>query len=567
MRSLPLLALALALILEGSPLDGQRAAAATVDVAADAAARVDALFAPWNSVGSPGCSVGISRNGATIYEKGFGAASIESRVPISPASVFHVASISKMFTAASIMLLARSGKLSIDDDVRRYIPEWQGPSVTVRQVLSHTAGLRDAFLLIELAALDSVQSQSDRLVSLLARQRGLNTPPGSEFSYNNGGYVLLAEIVKRVSGQPLRAFADAELFAPLAMSHTHFHDDPSMIVPNVATGYTRLGQELRLARPLSGVVGNAGLFTTTGDLLRWGNNLADGRVGGTAVVGAMQQAATLTTGKTSDYGLGLWVGRYRGLRTISHGGGDPGVSAYFVRYPDQGLAIAVLCNIDDIDSNALSQRIAEIYLGSVMGAVPPATAAPPPTSPTPPTPRQLAAYAGLYRDPTNEALVRIFVHDGQLRGSGGAGIDEGWPTTAIGPDRFTIPGTGISLSFEPSRDVGITLRVGGEREGVLERLAPFVPVPDSLAAFAGDYVGAELDSTYSITSNSGGLTLRIPGRQPLALQPIDPDGFAGPLVGVLRFTRNSDHLITGFTLHASGANGLRFLSAASCCAR
>lgn len=567
-RPLPLLALCIALILEGSPLDGQRATGAPVrGVSADAAARVDALFAPWNRTGSPGCSVGISRNGATIYEKGFGTASIESRVPITPASVFHVASISKPFTAASILLLARAGKLSIDDDVRRYIPEWQGqPSVTIRHVLSHTAGLRDAFLLIELAALDGIQSRSDRLVSLLARQQGLSSPPGSEFAYNNSGYVLLAEIVNRVSGRSLRAFAEAELFGPIGMSHTHFHDDTSMIVPNLATGYTRLGQELRLARPRSGVVGNAGLFTTTGDLLRWANSLADGRVGGTAVVEAMQQATLLTTGRTSDYGLGLWLGRDRGLRTVSHGGGDPGVNAYFVRYPDQGLATAVLCNIDDIDSAALSQQIAEIYLGSAMSApAPPANA---PTS-VPLAPQQLAAYEGLYRDPTSDFLLRIMVRDGELRGSPGAGFDEGWPTMATGPDRFTIPGTEISLIFEPSGDGGRALRIEGERETpfVFERIAPFTPAPESLAAFAGDYVGAELDSTYSIASNSDGLTVRIPGRQPIDLQPIDPDGFAGPLFGVIRFTRDSDRRITGFIINAIGASGLRFVPAASCCPR
>jgi CubicO group peptidase (beta-lactamase class C family) len=547
-----------------SPLEAQRAAtAARPRSTGDAAtARVDALFARWNRAGSPGCSVGISRNGTPIYEKGFGTASIELGVPITPASVLHVASVSKQFTAASILLLAKAGKLSIDDEVRRYVPEWQGPSVTIRQLLTHTAGLRDAFLLIELAALDGSTSMSDRLVALLARQRGLNAPPGSEYAYNNGGYDLLAEIDKRVSGRSLRAFTDAELFEPLGMRHTHVHDDQSVIVPNLATGYIRRGDDWRLARAPGGVVGTAGLMTTTDDLLRWADNLRTGRVGGAALVAAMQQPTTLTTGQISDYGFGLQVGRHRGLRTISHSGGDQGASAYLVRYPDQGLAIAVLCNTDEINSTALAEQIAEIHLGGAMTVQPTAAHAPAParieTS-------QLSAYEGLYRDANNEALLRIFVRDGTLRGSAGADIDEGWPTTPVGPDRFTIPGTGITLAFAPSGEGGQTLRVSGEREApsLLQRLMPFTPAPDSLPAFAGDYVCDELDTTYAIASTAVGLTVRIPGRAPIALKAIDPGGFAGPLVGVLRFTRDAGGQVSGFTLNASAARGVRCVRAAS----
>ena len=256
-------------------------------------ARVDRLFARWQTSDSPGCSVGVSRGGATVLERGYGRASLELGVPITPESVFHVASVTKQFTAMSVLLLARDGRLSIDDDVRRHLPEWAGPSgVTIRHLLTHTGGLRDAFLLIEMAAPETSRSMHDQLVGLLARQRGLSEEPGRRYAYNNGGYVLLAEIVKRVSGQSLRAFADARIFRPLGMRQSHLHDDVAEVVPKLATGYTRGGDgALRVAPQPGGIVGNAGLFTTVGDLLRWQRNFTAPRVGDAALIASMEITA------------------------------------------------------------------------------------------------------------------------------------------------------------------------------------------------------------------------------------------------------------------------------------
>src|SRR5207247_1064722 len=197
------------------------------------AARVDKLFAEWNRSDSPGCSLAVSQNGVLVYERGYGMANLELGVPITPASVFHVCSISKQFTAMCILLLAQRGKLSLDDEVRKYIPEWPnyGSRLTIRHLLTHTSGLRDAFTLMGLAPpREDGADPNEAIVKMLARQRALNFTPGTEFQYTNGGYTLLGSIVKRVSGQSLRAFADANIFKPLGMRHTHFHDDPTMVV-------------------------------------------------------------------------------------------------------------------------------------------------------------------------------------------------------------------------------------------------------------------------------------------------------------------------------------------------
>jgi CubicO group peptidase (beta-lactamase class C family) len=220
----------------------QNAATNNSPTARSIAARVDKLFAQWSSTDSPGCSLGVSRNGVTVYERGYGMANLELKVPITPLTAFHVASVSKQFAAMSILLLAQHGQLSLDDEVRKYIPELPdyGTRLTIRHLLTHTSGLREGFTLLGLAApREDGVDPNDAVVNMLVRQGALNFTPGSDYQYNNGGYTMLGSIVKRVSGQSLRPFADANIFKPLGMAHTHFHDDPTMIVPNRASGYHR----------------------------------------------------------------------------------------------------------------------------------------------------------------------------------------------------------------------------------------------------------------------------------------------------------------------------------------
>lgn len=414
--------------------------------------RVDKLFAQWNKPDSPGCSVAFGRNRVAVFERGYGMANLELGVPITPQSVFEAASISKAFTAMSIMLLAQQGRLSIDDEVRKHIPEWSDAKhhLTVRHLLSHTGGLRDVFLLVELAAPRRPGSDfNEWLVHLLARQRGLNFTPGSDAQYNNGAYVVLAEIVKRVSGQPLREFAEVNIFKPLGMSHSRFQDDATRIVPNRVSGYYREGGELRQAvaspyRP----IGNSGLLSTARDLVAWLQNFSDARVGDAALLSQMQSPAVIAGGSKGAHGLGLEIGEDHGLKTIGHGGSGRGWGAYAVRYPERGLNVAVLCNLDDIGSivAALAQSVARLYLDVAPAA---------PTPPTDPprvslTPQQLASKAGLYRDSANGTIGRVFVRDGKLMASTDPS-EEGQvlELVPIGPNRFVIAGTPIVAEFDP----------------------------------------------------------------------------------------------------------------------
>ena len=270
---------------------------------------VDRVFASWRDTEGPGCALSVSSNGNVVYERGYGMANLETGTPIRPSSIFHVASVSKQFTAMAIMLLARDGTLSVDDNIRKYLPEIPdyGTPITIRHLLTHTSGLRDQWDLIALAR---GRFEEDRIteadvMDIVPRQKALNFRPGAEYVYSNTGFTLLGVIVKRVSGQSLRAFADERIFKPLGMTNTHFHDDYTMLVPNRTSAYERRPDGWHVGIPNFDVYGATSLFTTTGDLLKWEANLQHPVVGDRAIVDRMETPTILTNGDTSAYGFGL----------------------------------------------------------------------------------------------------------------------------------------------------------------------------------------------------------------------------------------------------------------------
>ena len=282
---------------------------------------VDRVFAAWQSTDGPGCALGVSRNGRAVYEHGYGMANLETGTPITPSSIFHVASVSKQFTAAAIMLLARDGKLSLDDDVRKYIPELPdyGVRITIRHLLTHTSGLRDQWNLLALAR---GRFEEDRIteadvMDIVPRQKALNFTPGAEYLYSNTGYTLAAVIVKRVSGKSLREFADERIFRPLGMTSTHFHDDYTMLVPGRTSAYASRGSGWRVSIPNYDTYGATSLFTTVGDLLKWEANFDAPVVGDRALLDQMQTSGRLTHFVAGLGTSGTFIGTGRRLRKFN----------------------------------------------------------------------------------------------------------------------------------------------------------------------------------------------------------------------------------------------------------
>lgn len=333
--------------------------------------KVDEIFADLTKPGSPGCALAATRNGKLLYAKGYGLANIEEEVPITPQTVFDIGSTSKQFTAASILLLQKQGKLSINDDVRKYLPELPdyGKKITILHLLNHTSGLRDYLTLFELAGvnIDNVTTDDDAL-GLIVHQKALNFDPGSEWLYSNTGFFLLSIIVKRASGKTLRELAAQDIFSPLHMNATTYRDEHTQLVPNRALAYDpkEKGAGFSLDVSYFEQTGDGAVHTSVLDLLKWDENFYNAQIGGKELLAELQQPGRLNNGKTLDYAKGLSVGEYRGLRTVRHGGSWGGYRAELLRFPEQHFSAVCLCNLGTARPSLRANKVAEVYLGNLM---------------------------------------------------------------------------------------------------------------------------------------------------------------------------------------------------------
>ena len=329
---------------------------------------VDSIFAPYSKRGAPGCAVGIVQGGALTYSRGFGEAVLLNHVRNTPTTAFYIASLSKQFTALSVLLLEQDRKLSLDDDIRRWVPEVPSLGhITLRQLLQHTSGLRDYYVLLGINGWRPNELLTQReFLDLVSRQRALNFAPGTEFLYSNTGYALLGIVVQRASGMSLRDFAAERIFKPLGMSSTQFRDDHTQRVDHEAIGYVQQNGGFAVSIPQLDVVGDGGVFSTVEDLARWDANFDTGLVGGRDGMAMMQKTATLPDGRSTGYALGLSVGNFGGFRVVSHSGAYGGYRSTYLRFPDEHLSVITLCNMATASSQ-LAERVGSLFLGTGVG--------------------------------------------------------------------------------------------------------------------------------------------------------------------------------------------------------
>jgi CubicO group peptidase (beta-lactamase class C family) len=523
--------------------------------------RVDELFAKMDSTVSPGCALAVFKDARILYERGYGMADLDHNVPITPTTVFHVASMSKQFTAASILMLAQEGKLSLDDPVRKYIPELPdfGTPVTIRQLIHHTSGLRDQWDLLGLAgwrySLDLITD--DDVLSVVFRQKDLNFTPGSKHLYSNTGYTLLAQIVKRVSGQSLREFTTARIFAPLAMNSTHFRDDHAEIVKNMAYGYEPSKDTYRISLTNFDTVGATSLLTTVEDLAKWDENFYHPAVGGDALIKQMLQRGKLNNGETLDYAAGLVVSTWRGLNIVDHDGGDAGYRSDLIRFPDQHFSVACLCNVASGNPGDLTRKVAEIYLGKEIK--PAEIAHTEPGKGVTLTAEQLTAKVGTYLNQDDDRVYRLLMKDGKLQVRPGSG-DESFELKAITENQFRVAVAPVNLTFQktqPDSPLQFVLKWDDGKPNEFLSVPAFSPTPTQLNEYVGVYSSEEIDPLYELQVESDKLVLHRPKNKPDVLLPVTLDFFAGA-IGSIRFTRNSSGRISGFTLSTGRIKNLRF---------
>ena len=392
------------------------------DLAQSPEGKVDQLFAAWDREGVPGASVAIAHKGEILYAKGYGEAQLEYNIPNSPTTVFHVASVSKQFTAFAIAYLADQDKIDLDADIRTYLPEMPdfGETITVRHLVHHTSGLRDQWNLLVMAGwrFDDVITE-DQIMTLLKRQRELNFPPGEEFVYCNSGFTLMAKIVEKVTGQKFSEWCQEHVFEPLGMNSTQFYDDHERIVPNRSYSYYEAGGGYKKRVLSYANVGATSLFTTVEDLSKWAWNFEQITVGNQNLMKQMHERGILNSGDTISYAFGQFMGTYKGLKEVSHGGADAGYRTFLLRFPEEAYSIVVLSNLRSFNPGGLAYRVADIYLADKIEEDPPSSDSENSTSEEAddfdPSAVDLALYTGTYYSQELDTYYRLKVKEGKLQ--------------------------------------------------------------------------------------------------------------------------------------------------------
>lgn len=517
---------------------------------------IDALLAAHERPAEPGCTVGVYREGSVLYSGAFGMANLASGRRLTPDTPIAIASISKQFVASAILLLAQDGKLSLDDDIRKYLPEIPdyGTPITVRRLLTHTSGMRDYPGLIELSGHRKTEHvPAAQIVAVMARQRGLNFQPGEQYQYSNSGYFLAGLIVERVSGEPFAAFARRRIFEPLGMRSTWFKGDTTTALPlAVLHERSREGGFRPYLEHQWEEVGSSDTYSTIEDLARWDGNFRSGVLGGQAMVRALETRGTLADGRPINYALGLEHSTLRGHPVIGHGGNSDGSVSTLKRFPEAGLSIAVLCNRVDGPAHALAGDIAARLL-------------PPGATPTVPalssavTSRPNAVpktWLGSYHEPGNGNVAAVHTDgDGLAVEVNGGRL----PLRPLGGDVYQVigPPTDIFIRFErangnrPRRLVPVN-----SDEPPMLAFEPARPRADELAAYAGFYRCPEIEATIRIQAKADRLMADIPPQTNEPLRPLERGVFKLPNL-VFTFDKVADGRSPGFRLDQWRARGMR----------
>ncbi|WP_051219926.1 serine hydrolase domain-containing protein [Rheinheimera baltica] len=523
----------------------------------NAAEKVDQYLARWASTTLPGLAVAVVKDGELVYSKGVGLANLEYGIPITPDTVFEVASISKQFTAFSILLLADEGKLSIDDEVTKYLPELSdlGHKITLRHLLHHTSGLRQQGVMLELAGWqsDDIATQAQAL-KLLSMQKNLNFTPGEMFEYSNSGYFLLAEIVSRVSGQSFAEFTQNRIFKPLGMTNSAFPANYRAVIKNKAYSYRRTTNGFAKSVLLSDMVGSTGLTTTVKDLAKWAVNFEQPKVGNLAVIQQMKTPNVFNNGETINYAFGQVIDKHRGIEAMGHGGTIAGYRTFLLRMPSEKLSVVVLANMPYLNPLNIAYDIADFYLSALPQKRLSTSAL---------STETLASYTGDFE--LLGGLIYSINQDGTqlyLQIMGGAKQ----PLTHLADNEFSFGDEGRKLRFGAvnTKNVEkITLVEGiyGGQTLVGERVAiPSINAESvNLTEFTGRYYSQELDTTYELVLEDNQLKAKNL-RSEVYLTPFDTNTFSGNTGFFLRakFIRNNVSQVAALEVSGTLINKLKF---------
>lgn len=485
--------------------------------------KIDRLFEFWDHPDKPGCAVGIVRNDSLIFAKGYGMANLEYDIPNTPATIFHIASISKQFTAFSLVLLARQGRLKLDDDIHKYLPWFPDlkEKITIRHLLTHTSGIRDQWQLLAISGtrLDDVITQ-DHIIRILSRQKGLNFKPGDQFNYCNSGYTLASEIVHAITKQTLREFTDSAIFKPLGMTSTHFHDDAGEIVKGRSYSYGKTDRGHYVNSILSySNTGATSLFTSINDFSKWIMNFYDHKVGDQKDFDLLTQKSRLNNGNEIDYALGIGNVNEKGHKGFSHDGADAGYRTAMVVFPDMKMGFIVFSNDGNSYPRYQAMAIADLFITDT---------------------------ARKNNRPPDERLAPSERFAGNYISDDGEKIHFQLSTR---PSKYTfaIPRPGDTLAFSPDKKVFTKYSN--------------IPMTDSaMKSYAGVYYCPELECRYTIILKDHRLLLTNINYDDTALDPAGPDHFFSGFWAMyhMKMLRDKSRKITGFEINSGRVQHVKF---------
>jgi CubicO group peptidase (beta-lactamase class C family) len=522
--------------------------------------KTDELFVEFESPGSPGCALGVIVNGELAHKKGFGLSNLEYDIPITPATVFHVASMSKQFTAMTAFLLEELGEFSLDDSIDRYLPRcpYFASDITIKHLIHHTSGLKSDLVLLLMAGwrLEDVIKNSD-VMELFRRQQGLNFQPGEQFSYSGTGYLVLASIIEQISGQTLNSICQELIFKPLSMSSTFFNDDYLRVVKDRAYAYYKDdGDGYQKAVLSCNLIGGTGLYTSIEDFTKWDRNFYTGEVGSLALVEQMYQRAVLNDGEEVDYGGGLFIENYAGCDMVAHGGDGAGIHCFMMRFPNERFTVVVLGNNSSIKARQLAYKTADLYLGVEKDQSDKKIDV---QTTFKLNEEQLLDKVGRYYDEDSVSYVDVEIQDGSLRVWGHEVLPES-------ENKFIFA---VSPTASASFDEACDRKPGGLTidDGLSQRRFLLVdqvdPTHDYLNCFEGSYYSGELDVTWRIVLEEDDLIVYRRRQGKSRLNPIIKDVFSddwmasivhsNSMPATLAFDRDFDQSISGFRISDSGA--------------
>ncbi len=518
--------------------------------------RIDSIFKEYKATG-PGCAVAVVRDGKLIFSKGYGLASLDYDIPITPATVFDIASVSKQFAAFAIATLVEQKKISLQDDIRKYLPEVPdfGKTITIANLVHHTSGIRDWTETLAVAGWRGEEVYSmDDIMRMLKRQKELDFDPGTKYQYSNTGYNILAVLVEKVTGKPFITWTNENIYVPLGMQSTQFLGDHKKIIKNIAYSYYPANDSFVKANSQLTALGSSSMFTSVADFSKWMIQLLAGLKEGNPVYKRMLQTGTLNNGEKITYAFGLVAGKYKGLTHVSHTGSWAGYRSVSNYYPDQNLGVVVLANTA-LFSRAKADLVADLFLKDQFK--PEATAIAAGINSTDSTvavdTTLLKKYTGFYKLGPGW-LLNITLENGILMTR--ATDEDKYATEAKNDSSFWVPAYGAAITFNKDRQGKISQL--SYKTIQAKKVLPFTPDVKMFKDYEGSYYSHELSTVYKVYVKGGKLFLEHMRQGEHEIKPMAKDEFFASSIGEMQFTRTKNK-VTGFVLSAGRIKNLRFV--------